>query len=452
MPIHPARALVNPPKPATRPPSRRAFLKSALAAGAAPWLVPARALGADQKTPPSSKITLGVLGVGAQGQWDMRAFLNHDDVRVTAICDVNRRNLDAARGLIAKTYGKPDVKVFSDFRELNADRSIDAVLMALPVHWHSIPAANAILQGKHIYHEKPMAMSLEESLRVRDAVRGKKVVFQFGTQQRSDLYFRWACELALSGRLGKLKEVQVSVPAGRQGPLLGQQPVPDYVDWDRWVGPAPMTPFHELKLQRDWHENISNFSLGMISCWGIHHLDIAQWGNGADATGPVTVEGTGEFPKEGTCDAILTWKVRFEYASAAPVTFVSDGQGLDHGVRFLGESAWVHVARGSIRAHDEKFLRDPQNKYDTMPVRLPISRDHTRNFVDAIRSGARAISDIEAAVRADALCQIALVAVREGRRLRWDPQAERFAGDEAANRMLRARPMRGPWKLPAVPA
>ena len=434
--------------PATHRHTRRSFLKGALAAAAAPWFVSARARGAEGQPAPSSRLSLGVLGVGAQGQWDMRAFLNHKDVRVAAVCDINKRNLAAASEIIAQAYGSPDVKVVPDFREFCADASIDAVLMALPVHWHSIPAAEAILHGKHIYHEKPMGMSLEEACRVRDAVRKKGVVFQFGTQQRSDQYFRWACELALNGRLGKLKETQVSVPGGKQGPVLPEQPVPDYVDWDRWVGPAPMTPFNDQKLIRDWHENITNFSLGMISCWGIHHLDIAQWGNGTDATGPCSVEGKGEFPKEGTCDAIVSWKVRFEFAAAAPVTFVSDGQGFDHGVRFIGETGWVHVARGSIRAHDDKFLRDPQNKYDKMPVTLPISRDHTRNFVDAIRSGKRAICDVETAVRSDTLCQIALAAVRLGRKLSWDPQRERFAGDDAADQSLRARPMRGPWKLP----
>jgi predicted dehydrogenase len=419
-----------------------------VAAGAAPWVVPAGVLGAEGKTPPSGKVTLGVLGVGSQGQFDMRAMLNHDDVRVCAICDVNKRNLETAQRIVAEAYGKPDAKLLADFRDLNADPSLDAVLMVLPVHWHAIPSIDAILQGKHIYHEKPMGMSFEEARRVREAVRRKGVVFQFGTQQRSDQYFRWACELARSGRLGKIREIQVSVPAGRRSELLRQQPVPDYVDWDRWVGPAPMTPFHENKLQRDWHENITNFSLGMISCWGIHHLDIAQWGSGTDDTGPISVEGTGEFPNAGTCDAIVSWKVRFEYAKTPPVTFVSDGQGLDHGIRFVGERAWVHVARGSIRAHDDAFLRDPENKPEKLPVRLPVSRDHSRNFIDAIKGGTHAISDVDAAVRGDTLCQIALAAVKLRRKLRWDPQAERFSADDAANGMLQPRPLRGPWKLP----
>lgn len=434
----------------TNRPSRRDCLRSLLLAGTAPWIIPGRSWAAAGQTPPSNKVTLGVIGVGSQGEWDLRAFLNHEDVRVTALCDINQKNLQRARSRIAAAYGRPDVKVFSDFREMNADPSIDAVLMALPVHWHSIAALDAILQGKHIYHEKPMGMSFEEAQRVRAAVRKKQVVFQFGTQQRSDLYFRWACELARNDRLGKLREIQVSVPGGRRSELLPEQPLPDYVDWDRWVGPAPMTSFHENKLLRDWHENISNFSLGMISCWGIHHLDIAQWGNGTDATGPCSVKGTAQFPREGTCDAILSWKVHFEYAGAAPVTFVNNGSGIDFGIRFIGDSGWIHVNRGSLRAHDEKFLRDPQNKPEKLTVKLPVSREHTRNFVDAVKKGGRAICDIETALRSETLCQIASIAVKQGRKLQWDPQAEQFVKDDTANRMLQPRPMRGPWKLAVV--
>lgn len=430
------------------PPSRRAFLKTVCAAGTAPWLVPARVLGAEGQVAPANKITLGVIGVGAQGHVDMRVFLGHKDVRVTAISDVNLRNLEAARRAITEAYGTPDVRVYPDFRDLNADPSIDAVLMALPVHWHSIPAQDALLHGKHIYHEKPMALSFEEARRVRAAARIRGVVFQFGTQQRSEQGFRWGCELALNGRLGKPKEILVSVPAGKQGPLLPAQPVPDYVDWDRWMGPAPATPFHEEKLQRDTHENLSNFSLGMIACWGIHHLDIAQWGNGADATGPRTVEGTGQFPDSGGCDAILRWQVRFEYAAAAPITFVSDGTpGFDHGVRFVGESAWVHVRRGDIRASSDAVLRDPQNQAGAMPIKLPVSLEHTRNFVDAVKSRGRTLCDIETAVRSDTLCQLALIAVKRGQKLEWDPQAERFVNDSTANAMLQPRAFRGEWKL-----
>lgn len=429
--------------------SRRTFIHALLAAGAAPYIIPARVLGADA---PSKKLNVGVIGVGAQGRGDLVNFLAQDDVRVTTICDVNQRNIAAARDQIAKAYGSPDVKVFTDFRELNADPSIDAVLMALPVHWHSIPSIDAVLRGKHIFHEKPVALSFEEAKRLRAAVQKTGVVFQFGTQQRSDVNFRWACELARNGRLGKLKEILVSVPAGGTHAAFPEQAVPDYVDWDRWVGPAAMSPFNDAKLSRCHHENITNFSLGMISCWGIHHLDIAQWGNDADETGPTSIEASGEFPPAGGgYDAIWRWRVRFAYANAAPVTFVSDGTpGFEHGVRFVGESGWAHVTRGNLKLHDDAFLRDPANKVGAMPVKLPVSRNHTRNFLDAIRNKTRAICDIGPAVRGDTLCQLALIAVQAGRKLDWDPKAEQFTGDDAAHARLRARPFRGDWKLPTV--
>jgi predicted dehydrogenase len=430
--------------------SRRHFLGSILATGVAPLFVPGHLLGLNGQTAPSGKISVGVIGVGAQGRSDMNAFLMQKDVQVTALCDVNKRNLAAARQDIATKYGSDDIKIYEDFRELNADRSVDAVLMVLPFHWHSIAALDAISHGKHIYHEKPMAMSLVEGRRVRDAVHKKGVVFQFGTQQRSETKFRLACELALNGRLGKLKEIHVSVPGGKKSPIFPEQPVPEFVDWNRWVGPAPMTAFHTAKLQRDNHENITNFSLGMIACWGIHHLDIANWGNGTDTTGPRSVEGSGEFPRESGCDAILNWKVRFEFANAAPVTFVNDGTpGFEHGVRFIGESAWVHVRRGNVTGSTEALLRDPKNAVGTMPIKLPMSTDHVGNFIAAIRNRTPTVCDVDTAMRSDTLCQLALIAVKAGRKLQWDAKAGRFS-DEGANAMLEPRPFRGEWKLPEV--
>lgn len=430
--------------------NRRHLLQSILAAGVAPMFVPARLL--RSQTAPSNKLTLGVIGVGAQGTGDMRAFLNHEDVRVTALCDVNTRNLERARGFIAESYGSADVRVHRDFRELNRDAGVDAVLMALPVHWHSIPATDAILNGKHIYHEKPMGMSFAESRHVRAAVRKKGIVFQFGTQQRSDLKFRWACELALNGRLGKLKEIHVGVPGGKTMPAFPEQPVPEHVDWERWVGPAPMTPFNGEKLKRDNHENITNFSLGMISCWGIHHLDIANWGNGTDSTGPVSVEGQGTYPEAGGgCDAVLGWKLRYEFANAAPITFVNENaEGIEHGAKFIGDAGWVHVKRGAIKASSDGLLRDPANKDGTMPIKLPVSIEHTRNFVDAVKSGTRPICDIETSVRSDTLCQLASVVLKAHRKLAWDPQTESFGTDTEANALLNQRPFRGEWKLPEV--
>ncbi len=437
-------------RPATPLSTRRSFLGAMLAAGTAPMIVPSRVLGAGDASPPSDKITVGILGAGEQGRADMINFLGQPDVRVTTICDVNQRNIAAARDILAKHYGKDEVKVYSDFREFNADPSLDAIVMALPVHWHSIPSIDAVMHGKPIYHEKPVAMSFEEARRLRAVLRNKPVAFQFGTQQRSDLKFRWACELARNGRLGALKEIHVSVPAGATRPAFPEQAAPDYVDWDRWVGPAPMTPVYQETLSSGNHENITNFSLGMISCWGIHHLDIAQWGNNTDDTGPASVEGSGEFPPPGGgFDAIWRWNVRFDYPRAAPLVFVSDGTpGFQHGVRFIGESGWVHVLRGDIQASDPSLLRDPQNKCGTMPIKLPASLDHRRDFLDAIRHRRPTICGIESSVRGDTLCQLALISIKQGRKLKWDPQAETFPDDEGARAMLAPRPFRGDWKLP----
>ncbi len=430
--------------------NRRSFLQSVLTTGIAPYFVPASVL--RSQTAPSNKITLGVIGCGAQGTHDMRAFLTNESVRVTTLCDVNQERLKTAKWHIKEAYGSDDVKVLSDFRELNRDPSIDAVLMALPVHWHSIPSTDAVLNKKHIYHEKPMGMSVAEAKHVRAAVRQTGVVFQFGTQQRSDLKFRWACELARNGRLGKLKEIQVAVPGGITSPLFPDQTAPETIDWERWVGPAPFTPYNVEKTKRHFHENISNFSLGMLSCWGIHHLDIAQWGNGTDNTGPVKVSfEAAEWPASGTCDNVLGWRMRFDYASAAPIVFVNEKRDdIGHGIRFIGENGWVHVKRGTIEASDTAILRDPANKEGSMPIKLPASLEHTRNFIDSVKAGSKAICDIETAVRSDALCQLAAIAVKAKRPLHWDPATETFQNDAEANKLLEARTFRGDWKLPKI--
>jgi predicted dehydrogenase len=430
--------------------TRRSLVAGIVASATAPLCVPSRVLGLGGAVSPSNQISLGVIGVGRQGQVDMQAFMNHDDVRVTALCDVNERNLAAARGILAQKYGGAHVRSFADFRELNLDISVDAVLMALPVHWHSIPSTDAILKGKHIYHEKPMALSFAESRHVREAVRRSRVTFQFGTQQRSDLKFRWACELVRNGRIGKLQEIQVGVEGGIQTEVFPVQKIPAYIQWDQWIGPAPESHFSSKKLDRRYHENITDFSLGMISCWGIHHLDIAQWGNGTDDTGPVSVEGQGTYPASGTCNAVQTWKVRYEYANAAPITFASEGEEISHGIKFIGDAGWIQVKRGKIGASDEKLLLDPQNKEGTMPVKLPVSTDHTRNFLDAIKTRSTPICGIETAVRSDTLCQLASIALRSRRKLAWDPVSESFGTDTKAARLLEARPFRGDWKLPAI--
>lgn len=430
--------------------SRRRFLSTAAGAAVAfPTFIPASALGRDGTVAPSERINLGMLGVGARGTGNMRNFLGMDDVRIAAICDVNQNHISRAKQILKEQGGASDTKSYTDFRALNDDASIDAIMMALPVHWHTIPSLDAINKGKHIYYEKPMALSLQEAQLVRAAVKKKGIVFQFGTQQRSSIYFRWASELAMNGRLGDIQKIEVGVPGGETSESFPEESIPDWIDWDRWVGPAQAAPFNEKRLKRAVHELISDYSLGMISCWGIHHIDIANWANGTDRSGPVSVEGTGNFPKRGTCDTVLDWRVRFEFENAAPIEFSDQGHHR-MGVNYVGDKTSLHVTRGVINHENEDFLRDPKNKEEALSHRLPVSANHYRNFIDAIKDGSDPVAPIDSAVSSDTLCQLALISIKRGRKLNWDSKNERFIDDDEANRILQARDPRKPWTLPSM--
>jgi len=430
--------------------SRRNVLKGVAQTAAVAAFVPASALGRNGAPPPSERLCLGAIGVGAQGFPDLRSFARMKDVRVTALCDVNQRNLQRAREFLAGQYGRDDLRIDEDFHDLNARGDIDVVLIATPFHWHAIPALDAAAQGKHMYLEKPMTMSHREDQMLRAAVKKHNVVFQLGTQQRSDLKFRWACELARNGRLGPLKRIEVAASHGRTSEVFASQPVPDWLNWDRWVGPAPWAEFSPKRLERGYHEHIRDYSLGMIACWGIHHLDIAQWGNGTEHTGPILAKGTGTFPESGTCDAILDWDVTFEFDGAAPILF-SDSQRRPHGLRFVGEDTWVFVRRGVIEAEDRALLLDPENKPGAMPIQLPVNlEEHTRDLIEAIKTGRPTVAGIDTALRSNTLCHLALAAVELGRPLHWDPAAEDFGDGEDDRERLEPRPQRGPYQLPKI--
>ncbi|MHC4741512.1 MAG: Gfo/Idh/MocA family protein [Planctomycetota bacterium] len=423
--------------------SRRGFVKG-FAAGfvGLPYFVGGAVLGKGG-TAASERITVGAIGVGAQGTHDLKGFLQLSDARVVAVCDVSGRALERGAGLVNGKYGNSDCTRYDDFREMLARDDIDAVSIVTPVHWHSVMAMAAARAGKDIFMEKPVSLSVAESRAVREAVGRYGNVFQLGTQQRSGRNFRFACELALNGRLGKVHTINVGTAYGKVSENIAAMAVPDWLDYERWLGPAPWSPFNDKKLIRDWHENISDYSLGMIHCWGIHHLDIAQWGADTQDTGPVEVEGTGVFPGDGTCDCMLAWDVKMKFANGVTISF-TDGRKNAHGVRFEGDKGWVFVNRQRLQAEPASLLKEqiaPGERH------LPVSTNHLQDFLDAVRSRQEPISPIGSAVRSDTVCHLSYIAAQLGRKLKWDPEAERFIGDDQANRMLLPRPMRSPWHL-----
>ncbi len=433
--------------------NRRQFLDRAARAASVivPAMIPASALGRAGRVAPSERVVMGSIGVGNMGFGDMKAFMGIPEVQFVAACDVKRTMRDRAKQAVDTHYGNKDCAVYNDFRELLAREDIDAVGIATLDSWHVVHALAAVRAGKDLYVEKPLGMSINQIKVLRDAVHRYGRVFQFGTQQRSSAEFRQACEIARNGRLGKLHTIKVGVHAGaaeRSGlKTYAPEPVPDWLDYDLWLGPAPWSPYTTARLVYPHWFHMSDYSLGYVSGWGIHHIDIAQWGGGTQRTGPVEVEGSATFPyDDALCDNPISWDTRMKYANGVKLIFTGDGPGFTgvrHGITVEGPDGWVWVTRGAIEAGPKSLLDDPFGPDD---IRLPVSNFHQGNFVECVRSRKETISNIDVAVRSDTVCQLAWCAFQLGRKLTWNPDDEVFVNDPDANHRL-TRPLRAPWHL-----
>ncbi|MHC4510360.1 MAG: Gfo/Idh/MocA family protein, partial [Planctomycetota bacterium] len=392
----------------------------------------------------------------------LRTFLGYDDVQVVAVSDLREMFRQKALERVRRRYGDKSCDVYHDFRELLARDDIDAVTVVTPDHWHGLIGIEAARQGKDVYYEKPLAMSVTEGKAVREAVNRYGVVFQFGTQQRSDEKFRFACELARNGRLGKLCTIMVSSHPSTTCPTQPNQPTPsrDEFDYDTWLGPAPWAPYtYERCASRAmgtlgiW-THIHDYSLGGLGgAWGIHHVDIAQWGNGTDDTGPLEIEGTGVIPADGLADTPIQWQVEHIYANGVKMIHASTRIAARRakqfavrngpGILFVGTEGWALVGRGYLEAEPKSLLTATIGPDE---IHLPESTSHRRNFLECVKSRRETVCPIETAVRSDTICHLDDIAVRLSRKLRWDPEKEEFINDDQANRML-SRPMRSPWRL-----
>ncbi len=436
--------------------SRRDFLRGSAAAGAGlalPMIVPASVFGADA---PSERITVACIGVGRMGNGDLGEALGFKQVQVVAVCDLDSRRAGLAQKRVESTYAKRspggDYKgcaVYGDFRELCARGDIDAVQIATPDHWHTLPALEAARNGKDIFLQKPLTLTIQEGRILSDTVRRYGRVFQVGSQQRSDKEFHTACELVRNGRVGKLHTIKIGFgtdPGCEPKPTM---PVPENLNYEMWLGPAPWAPYTEERVHPQKSINgrpgwlrISDYGAGMITGWGSHHLDIAHWGMGTEYTGPIEIVGRAEFPKDGLWDVHGDFQIEYTYANGVKM-IAADEKKIKGGVRFEGDKGWVWVTRGAIDAEPKSLLQETIGPGET---KLIASNNHKGNFYECIKSRAPTIAPVEVGHRSCSACLLGDIAMRTGRKLQWNPDKEQFVNDDAANRML-SRPMRGPWRL-----
>ncbi len=437
--------------------TRRTFLRGAIdavtgAALLAPTIVPSSVFGA---TAPSNRVTVGMIGMGRQAYYsNVKSFLSFPDVQVVAVCDVDAWRLDNGRKAVDDYYAKDrpsgrlkSCAAFRDFRDLLARSTIDAVMVSTPDHWHVPISLAAVRAGKDVSCEKPLTLCIEEGRLLSDAVRRYGRVFRTDSEFRSHACFQRTCEIVLNGRIGKVHTIRTGVPVGDvAGPVEPAMPVPKELDYEMWLGPAPWAPYTvnrvhgPQKYDRPGWMRVRDYCEGMVTNWGAHLNDIAQWGNGTDRTGPVEVEGIGKYPRDGLWGVLLGFAIHYQYANGVQLFYNTSRPY----VRFEGSEGWIEAdyETRAVKAEPQSILDAPLKTDD---IHLPL-KDEKRDFIDAVKTRGPTLEDAEVGHRTTSLCQIGHIAIQVGHKLKWDPQAERFTNDDTANRLL-GRPMRSPWSL-----
>jgi predicted dehydrogenase len=423
--------------------TRRGFVHGVGAAVAVPAIVPRSVFGAEEKEAPSERITLGFIGMGKMNRGHLGRFLGYADVQVLAVCDVDTTRREHAKKTVEDHYAKKGTPqgcdAYVDYRDVVARDDVDAVVIATPDHWHTHPIVAACKAKKDVYCEKPLTLTIAEAKASIDAVRKHDVVFQTGSQQRSSREFRLACELVRNGRIGKIQRVDVGVGGPSKWCDLPKEEMEPGLDWDFWLGQAPMRPYNSVLSPRGVHDHFPRwrayreYSGGGMTDWGAHHFDIAQWGLGMDESGPVEI-----IPPE---DENADRGVKYVYANG--VEMIHGGTG---GVTFVGTDGEVFVTRGKISSKPEDVVKQPIGEDD---VHLYESPGHQRDWLNCIRTRQRPICDVEIGARSVTVCHLGNLVYWNRRKLRWDPKKWEFPGDPEANRW-RDRQRRDPWQLPTV--
>jgi predicted dehydrogenase len=414
--------------------NRRKFLaRSAAAAGAIafPHYVPRRAFGANER------LVTGHIGVGGQGMGNLGKFLNN----AAAVCDVDQKRLAAAVKRVEQAGGK--CEGFGDYRRLLDRKDIDAVVISTPDHWHALPTIHACQAGKDVYCEKPLTLTIVEGRKMVQAARDNKRIVQTGSQQRSADNFRFACELVRSGKIGKVQRVLVGISdVNFKGPPVADSDPPPELDYEMWLGPAPFRSYNEMRV----HYNFRfywDYSGGQMTNWGAHHIDIAHWGLGMDGSGPVEIEGQARFDERGWVEVPMGCRLTYRYANGVEMIVGQGQKDIPGGTTFIGSEGTIFVNRGKLTSTPEELVKD--TKQD-LAVKLYRSENHHRNFEECVKSRELPICDVEIGHRTATACHLGNIALRLGRKIRWDPAKEEIVGDEQAAGMV-SRPYRAPWVL-----
>ncbi len=429
----------------SNPVNRRTFLKRATWAAAGPLILSGCATGGkNRRKAANERITVGAIGLGWQGPDNLGNFLMSPEVQVVALCDVDKNHLSGVKGIVDRKYGNTDCATYAHFEELLARKDLDAVSIAVPDHWHAIPAIAAVEAGLDVYGEKPLSHTLVEGRAMCEAVKRNKRVWQTGSWQRSVENFHQAAELVRNGRIGKVKYVEVGLGKGHTDyTKLGDQTAfsapPPELEYDRWLGPALEAPYCPARVHKNWRW-IMDYGGGTLLDWVGHHLDIAHWGLGLDRTGPVTVEGTGVIPTEGLWNSPTEYDCTCTYADGVVIRIGSQFQG---GTKWVGDQGWLFVSRGKIEA-DPKTVLD--EKIGDKEIHLYASRNHIKNFLECIRTRKETAAPAETAHRSASVGHLCNIAIYTGRKIRWNPETETIAEDPGATAML-SPTYRAPWTL-----
>ncbi|MHC4905853.1 MAG: Gfo/Idh/MocA family protein [Planctomycetota bacterium] len=432
--------------------NRRLFMRKSAALGAGlvgfPYIVRSSALGKAGTIAPSNRLTVAQIGSGSMGTGDLNAFLNlGPEIQVVAVCDVDDHNSANAKKLVDDKYGNLDCRSYQDYRELLDREKLDIASLALPDQWHSIISVSCARKGLDIYGQKPLARSIVEGRIICDAVKRYGIIWQTGSWQRSVSKFHRAAELVRNGRIGKVEYTEVGLPDGSaRGPDVQLIPKPDTMNYEMWLGPAPWRPYQNFGrngVHWDWRW-IMDYSGGQLTDWAGHHVDIAHWGLGLDRTGPVEIEGQGQYPTKGIYDVPYAYDFTCLYANGMKIRVANASkQPKGRGACWYGEKGWIHVSRRGIWTSDPKLLREQIGPHET---RLYKSENHFRNFIDCVKTRKETITPAEIAHRSISVGLLGEIAIQTGRKLKWDPEMEQFIGDDEANRYL-MRPYRAPWHL-----